>query len=231
MSIVEEERKGERRIDDNWCRGQPLRRNSPDRRKVIGKRADRIIIGSTIPTPVESTITQRGAAGARTGECAPMPETAKVRNDQSAPLPDLIDALLAGVPEPIFDVPWVVLARIALREAVKALRTPASVAPVESLHNQTHQIRNETMNEKINWNETMNEKYSTGLKPTVSPSAINISGANTAGRMSARTQLLFRVTKLRDEAAKLEALARAIPDNFPKDADSALLHLINSQRW
>jgi hypothetical protein len=46
-----------------------------------------------------------------------------------------------------------------------------------------------------------------------------------AGRQSACGVLLERAAQLRREANQLEALARAIPENFPADADQGLWNL------
>jgi hypothetical protein len=52
-----------------------------------------------------------------------------------------------------------------------------------------------------------------------------------AGRMSARNVLIDRANRLRREADGLMALSRAIPENFPHDADEALWELaIGSRR-
>lgn len=45
------------------------------------------------------------------------------------------------------------------------------------------------------------------------------------GRMSGRNVLLDRAERLERQAAGLRALAAAIPDNFPHDADAALWDL------
>lgn len=46
-----------------------------------------------------------------------------------------------------------------------------------------------------------------------------------ARRQPGRSVLLDRARQLRREAQALEALASAIPDNFPSDADEALWNL------
>jgi hypothetical protein len=51
-----------------------------------------------------------------------------------------------------------------------------------------------------------------------------------AGRLSGRAALLARADHLRREAAQIEALARAIPENFPFDADEALWGLASKGR-
>lgn len=47
-------------------------------------------------------------------------------------------------------------------------------------------------------------------------------------RHSGRSMLLEQAAGLRRKAANLEALARAIPENFPSDADDALRTLVVS---
>jgi hypothetical protein len=52
-----------------------------------------------------------------------------------------------------------------------------------------------------------------------------------AGRMNARAVILERAARLHRQANALEGLARAIPENFPHDADEALWELaISSNR-
>lgn len=52
-------------------------------------------------------------------------------------------------------------------------------------------------------------------------------GINQLRPMTARERLYTKVGKLRREATDLEALARAIPENFPDDADRGLSRLMN----
>jgi hypothetical protein len=51
-----------------------------------------------------------------------------------------------------------------------------------------------------------------------------------AARQSARNALLMRAMHLHEEARQLEGLARAIPENFPADAEAALWRLAVSLR-
>lgn len=47
------------------------------------------------------------------------------------------------------------------------------------------------------------------------------------GRQSGRGALLSRVHILRQQADRLEALAMAIPENFPLDADAGLWEIVS----
>lgn len=51
-----------------------------------------------------------------------------------------------------------------------------------------------------------------------------------AGRQSGRHALLERVNRMRLDANRLEALAMAIPENFPLDADAGLWALVMNTR-
>lgn len=55
-------------------------------------------------------------------------------------------------------------------------------------------------------------------------------GDTCAMRQTARNALLERAMRLREEARQVEGLARAIPENFPVDADVALWRLVMSSR-
>jgi len=59
------------------------------------------------------------------------------------------------------------------------------------------------------------------------PAAPAVFAAETecAARQTARNALLTRAMHLREEARQLEGLARAIPENFPPDAELALWRL------
>lgn len=68
------------------------------------------------------------------------------------------------------------------------------------------------------------ESYSQRVNMAPEPAQC-YAGIECAGRQSGRGVLLDRAARLEREAAGLRALASAIPDNFPGDADEALWEL------
>lgn len=85
------------------------------------------------------------------------------------------------------------------------------------------------MNEKYR-NESNAQMAQTKPEPATSAREGLAIGGLIASRQSGRAALFERVTKLRREADRLEALARAIPENFPLDADEGLWELVVSRR-
>jgi hypothetical protein len=53
-------------------------------------------------------------------------------------------------------------------------------------------------------------------------------GGECAARQTARAAILERAQGMRRFASRLEALARSIPDNYPRDADEALYEIISA---
>lgn len=60
------------------------------------------------------------------------------------------------------------------------------------------------------------------VAPTVEGANSGRGYAECAARESGKRALMDVVRRLRREADQIEALARAIPDNFPADADAGL---------
>jgi hypothetical protein len=77
-----------------------------------------------------------------------------------------------------------------------------------------------------------------GAKKLIEPLESSVRGqqqtANTVGgpsRIKGREALYQRANRLRREASLLSELARAIPENFPPDADEALFNFATQRRF